>query len=73
MKILAQCDIPDELAQAFLQHLRDFDAAHPRCRFEIMTQTDATVPVREMVEMLQVEPRLNLIEVYEFAKAKRAQ
>jgi hypothetical protein len=71
MKILAQCDIPDELAQAWAQHLRDFDAAHPGCHFEVMMQTDATVPVREMVEILKVSPALSLVEVYEFAKAAK--
>lgn len=70
MKILAQCDVPDDLANAWLQHLRDFDTAHPGCHFEVITQTDAIVPVRDMVEILKVNPSLNIVEVYEFAKAK---
>jgi hypothetical protein len=64
MKIIAQCEIPDELAQAWLQHLRDFDAAHRGCKFEVMMQTGRTVPVREMVETLKVEPELTIEEVF---------
>jgi hypothetical protein len=65
MKILAQCEIPDELANAWLHHLRDFDAAHPGCRFEVMMQTGPTVPVREMVETLRINPALTVEEVFE--------
>jgi hypothetical protein len=64
MKILTQCEIPDHLANAWLQHLRDFDAAHPGCHFEVMMQTGRTVPVREMVAALKVEPALSLEEVF---------
>jgi hypothetical protein len=65
MKILAQCEIPDELANAWLQHLRDFDIAHPGCHFEVMMQSGRTVPVREMVESLRVEPELTIEQVFE--------
>jgi hypothetical protein len=65
VKIIAQCDIPDKLANAWLQHLRDFDAAHPGCHFEVMMQSGRTVPVREMVESLKVEPELSIEEVFE--------
>jgi hypothetical protein len=71
MKILAQCDVPDELANAWMQHLRDFDAAHPGCHFEVMLETTAAVPVREMVKMLQIAPCLSILEIYELAKLKK--
>jgi hypothetical protein len=64
MKILAQCEIPDKLANAWLQHLREFDAAHPGCHFEVMMQSGRTVPVREMVETLKVQPELSIEEVF---------
>jgi hypothetical protein len=68
MKILAQGDIPDELVQAWFQHLRDFDVAHPGCHFEVMMTTDAIVPVQRMVELLKVTPEIPLRQIYEFAK-----
>jgi hypothetical protein len=73
MKILAQCDVPDELANAWLQHLRDFDAAHPGCHFEVMMTNDAIVPVADMIELLKVNPPIPLRAVYELAKAKTPQ
>jgi hypothetical protein len=33
-------DVPDELAEQFLQHVRDFDAAHEGCHFDIMASTE---------------------------------
>ena len=65
MKILAQCEIPDALANAWLQHLRNFDAAHPGCHFEVMIQSGRTVPVREMIETMKVYPELTIEEVFE--------
>jgi hypothetical protein len=65
MKILAQCDVPDELVNAWLQHLRDFDTAHPGCHFEVMLQTGRTVPVREMIDCLKIDPALTIEEIFE--------
>ena len=65
MRILAQCEIPDELANAWLQHLRDFDAAHKGCSFQVMIQTGRSVPVQEMVESLKVDPELSILEVFQ--------
>lgn len=64
MKIIAQCEIPDELANEWLQHLRDFDATHRGCHFEVMMQTGRTVSVREMVKALRVEPELTIEQVF---------
>lgn len=68
MKILAQGDVPDDLVQAWTQHLRDFDVAHPGCHFEVIMQTDVIIPVGKMIEMLKVDPGLDIREVYEFTK-----
>ena len=41
MKIFTVAEIPDELAQDWLQHLRDFDTAHPGCHFQVVADSDA--------------------------------
>ena len=63
MKIITQAQIPDELARDWLQHLRDFDVAHPGCHFEVTMTTDRSVSVREMVEIMRVEPALSMVEI----------
>lgn len=65
VRILVQSRIPHALEHAWLQHLRDFDAAHPDCHFEAMIQTGRTVPVRDMVEMLKVDPELTIEQVFQ--------
>jgi hypothetical protein len=65
---MLQCDVPDELMQQWLQHLRDFDTAHTGCHFEVAAETDAIVPVSDMLAMLRVEPALSFIEAYKMAK-----
>jgi hypothetical protein len=42
-KIYTIAYMPDELAKAWLQHLREFDTAHPGCHFEIVGDTDASL------------------------------
>lgn len=36
VKIFTIANVPEELAQNWLQHLRDFDTAHPGCHFEAL-------------------------------------
>jgi len=44
-------DVPEDLLEKFLQHVRDFDAAHSgRCRFEILT--DSSLSSAELKEIL---------------------
>ena len=62
MKIFTVADVPDELAQAWLQHLRDFDVAHPGCHFEVMADAEH-LTVREMVEILKVNPGLKFEQI----------
>jgi len=33
MKFITVINVPDELGHAWLQHMRDFDIAHPGCEF----------------------------------------
>jgi len=37
---------------------------HPGCHFDIMMQTNRTVPVREMVENLKIYPELTIEEIF---------
>ena len=39
-KITTVSHVPDELVEAWLQHLRDFDAAHDGCHFEVKATTE---------------------------------
>jgi hypothetical protein len=36
-------NVPDDLVKEWLQHLRDFDIAHPGCHFKIIGDTDASL------------------------------
>jgi len=50
--VFVQAHVPDELQEKFMQYVRDFDAAHPGCHFEIaMVNESMTLP--EMVKALQ--------------------
>ena len=51
-KIFTMAEVPDELAQAWLQHLRDFDTAHADCHFRVLTESDAKQTIEEMRDKL---------------------
>jgi len=63
MKIHTIAHVPDSLANAWLQHLRDFDTAHPDCHFEVMSEAP-NKPLAQIVEMLRVDPELTLTQVF---------
>jgi hypothetical protein len=55
IKIFMIAEIPDEKAQMLLQHIRNFDVAHPGCKFEFV----ANAPDKTMAELagiLQISP-----------------
>lgn len=63
VKVSTIATLPDELAHAWLQHLRDFDVAHPGCHFEVVADApDKTIT--QMVEMLRIEPGLNSLAIF---------
>jgi hypothetical protein len=64
-KIFTRAHVPPELEQAWLQHLRDFDTAHPGCHFEVMIDASYGLPLRDVVERLRVEPPLTFTEIFE--------
>jgi hypothetical protein len=63
VKLFTVATVPPELAQAWLQHLRDFDTAHPGCHFEVMADLPDK-PLMEIVDMLRVNPSLDFTTVF---------
>jgi hypothetical protein len=55
IKIHTIAHLPEDLVQAWLQHLRDFDVAHKGCHFEVCADMpDKSLP--EMIEIIRVKP-----------------
>lgn len=50
--------IPDELQQAWLQHLRDFDTAHPGCHFEVVAESESKT-VGDLMRAVDIHPPLD--------------
>jgi hypothetical protein len=63
MRIFTAADVPDELAQEWLQHLRDFDAAHAGCHFQVLADAPG-VSTAEILEALKVEPPLAFVDMF---------
>lgn len=59
--IVYSAEIPTELLHAFVQHIRDFDAAHADCHFKIHANPDAATTVAELQAALQIEPPLAVV------------
>lgn len=67
IKIFTVAHVPAELSQAWLQHLRDFDTAHPGCHFEVgLDGPEETMP--DMIARMQVEPKLTFTAIFERTK-----
>lgn len=62
MKILTLSTIPDELAHAWLQHLRDFDVAHPGCHFEVAASSP-DMTLADMIEAARLDPAFDSLHV----------
>lgn len=62
MKICTVADVPDELAQAWLQHMRDFDATHPGCHFQVVAEAN-DMSTEQMLASLVLDPPLRNIAV----------
>jgi len=67
IKIYTIAHLTPELRHAWLQHLRDFDTAHPGCHFEVAADTPDK-SIAEIVEMLRVDPELTLTQIFERGK-----
>jgi hypothetical protein len=64
MKIFTVAHVPEHLHKAWLQHLRDFDVAHPECHFEVMADAPKATML-EMVELMRVAPGLTFTKILE--------
>lgn len=64
LRVYTVAFVPEELHQDYLQHLRDFDTAHPNCHFEIMVDAP-DLSLEEMIERLRVNPALTFQKIIE--------
>jgi hypothetical protein len=60
--------VPEALRQTWLQHLRDFDIAHPGCHFEVLVDAP-DLSFAEMLAEVQVTPGLTFQQL--FARRQR--
>lgn len=60
--ILTLAHVPGDLHNAWLQHLRDFDTAHPGCHFSVIVD-GGTKSVMEMVKTLNIKPPFDFMTV----------
>lgn len=59
VKILCIAHVIEGLEQTWLQHMRDFDTAHPGCHFEIVfSAPDLTM--EQLVAKMQIDPPLDV-------------
>jgi hypothetical protein len=63
VKIFTIAHVPDSLRKAWLQHLRDFDAAHPGCHFEV-TADCPDLTLTEVVDLLRITPELTITKIF---------
>lgn len=64
IKVFTVAHVPPELAQAWLQHLRDFDTAHPGCHFQVFADAP-DMPIAKAIELLQINPGLDYQAIFE--------
>lgn len=62
MKVFIIADVPDALGNAWLQHVREFDQAHPGCHFQVLADAP-DLSTEQMVEALRVDPELTFTEI----------
>jgi hypothetical protein len=67
VKIFTVAHVPDELQNAWLQHLRDFDTAHPGCHFEVGIDAPDE-PMADLLDRIRVEPELSFTQIFGRAK-----
>jgi len=64
-RIFTVAEVPRDLEQQWLQHLRDFDTAHPDCHFQVMVDAPPSRSLAEMIQMIQLEPGLDFQQIFE--------
>ena len=63
VKVFTVAHLPEALAQAWLQHLRDFDIAHPGCHFDVAADAP-DMSLGEMVEACRLDPALTFAKLF---------
>lgn len=63
ISITSRASVPIELANAWLQHLRNFDAAHPGCHFQVWMASPDETTIDEVLKMLTVDPPIPVIGI----------
>lgn len=66
-KLFTKAEVPPELIHEWLQHLRNFDTAHPGCHFEVLTDAP-DMTLSEMIEAVQVNPAMTFTTIFERGK-----
>lgn len=64
VRIFTIANVPEDLAQEWLQYLRAFDIAHPGCHFEVMADTPE-LTLAQAVELVRVNPELTFTQIFE--------
>jgi hypothetical protein len=64
VKVFTIAHVPDELQHAWLQHLRDFDTAHPGCHFEVAIDAP-DMSLAKMLKAIQITPGLTFQQIWE--------
>lgn len=67
IKVFTVAHVPAELQQAWLQHLRDFDKAHPGCHFQVFADAP-DVDSDDVIKMMVVHPDLTFQKFFERKK-----
>lgn len=64
IKIFTIAHVPPGLERAWIQHLRDFDTAHPGCHFEVISDVP-NAPMQKMIDMMLIHPELPILQIYQ--------
>jgi hypothetical protein len=67
IKIFTVAHVPSALEKAWLQHLRDFDTAHPGCHFEVGIDGPDEA-LESMVDRLTIDPALTFTKIFSRTK-----
>jgi hypothetical protein len=63
LKIFTIAHVPDSLAQAWLQHMRNFDDQHEGCHFEIAADAP-NLTIAEITEIIKINPQLTVEQIF---------
>jgi hypothetical protein len=62
IKIIVIAEVPDNLGQAWFQHVQDFNVKHPGCHFNAFADAPDK-SADEIMEILNVKPPLAKMKV----------